>query len=93
LLSPTPSIKQRRNLVSKFLYLLSLAALVIGLLDASGAADGSHRQIEAGILLILFPVFGAAGYFVGRSSTKTCPSCAERVKKAAITCKHCGGAI
>jgi hypothetical protein len=76
--------------MGKLLYGGAIFCLIIGLVDASGGATGSSRQMEAGILLLLTPVFAIAGFLVSRGSSKECPHCAERIKKHAIKCKHCG---
>lgn len=75
------------------LYLLALFCLVVGLFDASGAVPGSHRELEAGFLLIATPILAIAGFVVGRLQSKSCPACAERVKRAARICKHCGSSL
>jgi hypothetical protein len=79
--------------MSKVLYGIAIFCLVIGMVDASGGLTGSPRALEAGILLLLTPVFAVAGFLVSRASSKKCPQCAERVKKQAIKCRHCGGSI
>ncbi|WP_282361239.1 zinc ribbon domain-containing protein [Pseudomonas sp. PS01300] len=73
----------------RFIYLLALAAAVIGFLDVIDAPDGSRAQMEAGFLFLSVPVLLLAGFVVGRVSLKKCPSCKERVKKDANICKHC----
>jgi hypothetical protein len=77
----------------KVFYAIALIAIVIGLVDVSNAPDGSHAQLEAGFLFLSAPLFLVAGFVAGRMTQKTCPSCAERVKKAAVVCKHCKAAI
>lgn len=79
--------------MSKVLYALAVFCVVIGLYDASGAIPGSHRELEAGILLIAAPILALFGFAVGRATSKRCPACAERVKKAANICKHCGSSL
>jgi hypothetical protein len=74
----------------KLLYFLALAAAVIGVMDLSGAQAGSKAQLEAGFLFISVPVLALLGFLAGRMTTKICPACAERVKKNASICKHCG---
>ena len=77
----------------KLLYGLAVACVVIGLYDASTAIQGSRREVEAGILLLLAPLFAVAGFAVGRATTRACPQCAERVKRQARRCRHCGAEI
>ncbi|MGF6985220.1 hypothetical protein QFZ99_004697 [Paraburkholderia atlantica] len=79
--------------MGKLLYGVALFCLVIGMVDASGGSMGSPRALEAGILLLLTPVFAVAGLWASRASSKKCPQCAERVKKQAVKCRHCGGSI
>lgn len=74
--------------MSIFLYLLAAGCLIIGLVDSQ---VGAYQ--EAAVLLILAPVFAVAGFVVGRATTKVCPRCSERVKKAANACKHCGSEL
>jgi hypothetical protein len=76
--------------MAKVLYVLAALAFGIGMLDISGAVPGSRREVEAGILFLLTPVLLVAGFAASRMSTKKCPKCAERVKKEATACKHCG---
>jgi len=73
----------------KILYGLALAAAALGLYEASYALEGSHAQIEAGLLLISAPILLAAGVIASRITQKTCPACSERIKKTATVCKHC----
>lgn len=79
--------------MEKFLYGLAILFLIVGLIDASGGTPGSHREIEAGILLLLVPVLGFAGFGVSRASTKKCLQCSERIQKDALKCKHCGSSV
>lgn len=79
--------------MGKLLYGVAIFCLIIGLMDASGGSLGSPRALEAGILLLLTPVFAIAGFWVSRALTKKCPHCAERIKKQAIKCKHCGESV
>lgn len=79
--------------MAKVLYGLAAFCLIIGVIDVSGGSPGSQRALEAGILLLLTPVLGIAGFAVSRASTKSCAHCAERIRKHAIKCKHCGSRI
>jgi hypothetical protein len=74
--------------MGKILYGIALFCLVIGFADV---AAGASR--EAGVLLLLTPVFAIAGLIFSRLATKKCPHCSERVKKDASKCKHCGSAL
>ena len=76
--------------MGKILYGLGALAFAIAILDISDAPVGSRRALEGGFLFLLTPVFLIAGFFVSRASSKKCPKCAERVKKEATVCKHCG---
>lgn len=75
------------------LYVLALIAAVIGWMDVANAPQGSHAQLEGGFLFLSVPVLLVAGFVAGRMTRKTCPSCSERIKKAAIVCKHCKSAV
>jgi len=74
----------------KLMYFLAVVAAVIGVLDLSSAQSGSHAELEAGFLFIAVPLLAIAGFVIGRKTTKVCPACAERVKRNASVCKHCG---
>lgn len=77
----------------KFMYFLAVAAAVIGIMDLSSARSGSQAELEAGYLFIAVPILAIAGFVIGRKTTKVCPGCAERVKRNASICKHCGTAL
>jgi ribosomal protein L40E len=79
--------------MGKIFFGLAIFCLGIGLLDASGASPGSHRELEGGILLLLTPLFAIAGFAMSRASSKICQHCAERIKKQASKCKHCGESV
>lgn len=72
-----------------FFYILGAVALGVGVIDLSNAARGSHREIEAGTLFLLTPVFLITGFVISRGTSRKCPKCAERIKKAATICKYC----
>ena len=76
--------------MGKILYGLAALAFAIAILTISDAPVGSRRALEGGYLVLLTPVFLAAGFLVSRIFSKKCPKCAERVKKEAAVCKHCG---
>lgn len=40
--------------------------------------------------LLLSPVVGILGLVIKGGGGKPCPECSEKVKSAAIRCKHCG---
>lgn len=76
-------------MLGKFMMWLGAASFAMGFWEAQSAFPGSHKEIEAGLLMIIgFPV-GCIGIWVWRKSIKKCPACAERIKKEAIVCKHC----
>lgn len=79
--------------LAKLFFGAAIFCLVVGLIDSSGGAPGSQRQMEAGILLLLVPVFAVAAFAMSRISTKTCPHCSERIKAEALKCKHCGSEV
>lgn len=79
--------------MTKVFYVLALLCLGFAILDIAGAYPGTNREMEAGILFLLSPVFAVAGFFTSRASTMACPSCGERVKKVANKCKHCGSQL
>lgn len=79
--------------MGKVLYGVAIFFLVVGSIDASGGSSGFPRELEAGILLLLTPVFALAGFCVSRALSKQCPHCAERIKKQAAKCKHCGESV
>lgn len=76
-------------MLGKVLLFLGAGAFALGFWEAQGALDGSHRAIEAGLLMIIGLPLLIAGFFAWRLSVKKCPACAERVKKDAKVCKHC----
>jgi len=75
--------------MDKLLFGLAIAAAVIGWGDLD-SPKGSRAQVEAGILFLLVPVFLALGLWARHRAGKRCPKCAERVKRAASVCRHCG---
>lgn len=77
----------------KFFFGLGLAAGALGLYESSYAPLGSNAQFEAGLLIMAAPVLLIIGFVVSRVTQKNCPSCSERVKKAAIVCRHCKSSI
>ena len=76
----------------KLLYALALAALLVAVADLQAPA-GSPAQLEAGFLLMLAPALAALGFWRHRAATRLCPKCSERVKRAALRCRHCGEEI
>lgn len=77
-------------MLAKILAGLGVAGFILGVFEAQTALEGSHRQIEAGILMIAGPLLALIGLVFMRRSNKKCPHCAERVKREAKVCKHCG---
>lgn len=73
------------RMMGKIFYGFALFCLVVGLVDSARGAG-----LEAGVLLLLVPVFAIVGFVFSWASTKKCPYCSERVKKDAAKCKHCG---
>lgn len=80
-------------MLGKFLVGLGAAGFILGVFEAQTALEGSHRQIEAGILMIAGPVLALIGLVFVRRANKKCPHCAERVKRQAKVCKHCGASL
>lgn len=74
--------------MGKLFYGIAIFCLIIGLIDS---AMGAVR--EAGVVLMLSPVFALVGLGFSRAATKKCPHCSERVKKDASKCKHCGSSL
>lgn len=80
-------------MIGKVLLGLAVASFLLGFYEAQSALEGSHRAIEAGILIIISPILAIAGFLAWKMSNKKCPACAERVKKDAKICKHCHSAL
>lgn len=78
--------------MSKLFYGLALAAVVIAIFDLQ-APPGTRAAAEGGLLLLVAPVFAGLGFVFGRKATKVCPKCAERIKREAVKCKHCGADV
>lgn len=76
----------------KWLFGLAVAALVIGLVDIQ-APVGSRAAMEGGFLLLAAAALTVAGAVAWWTGTRRCPSCAERVKRAATKCRHCGASL
>jgi len=77
-------------MLGKILMALGAGSFALGFMEAQTALIGSHKSIEAGWLLIVSLPLLIIGFFVWRASIKKCPACAERIKKDASICKHCG---
>lgn len=78
--------------MSKLFYGLAVVAVVIAFLDLQ-APPGSRAATEGGFLLLLAPMLAALGFWLDRRASKVCPHCAERVRREATRCKHCGAEI
>jgi hypothetical protein len=74
--------------MGKIFYGIAIFCLAVGMIDS---AMGASR--EAGVLLLLVPVFATAGFALSLTATRKCPHCSERVKKEASKCKHCGSQL
>lgn len=73
----------------KVLLTIAAAAFVIAIIDLQAPA-GSPSVAEGGILLILTAALLVAGGIAWARGTRKCPRCAERIKRAATVCRHCG---
>jgi len=80
-------------MLGKILVGLGIAGFFLGVIEAQSAFQGSHKQIEAGLLILGCPVIALIGLLLWRRDGKKCPHCAERVKRQAIRCKHCGSEL
>lgn len=78
--------------MSKLFYGLAVVAVVIAFMDLQ-APPGSRAAMEGGLLLLLAPVLALLGFWLGRRASRVCPKCAERVRREAKRCKHCGADI
>ena len=76
-------------MLGKILIALGLAAFALGFWEAQTAFPGSHKQMEAGWLMIVGVPLSLIGIWVWRKSIKKCPACAERINRDAVICKHC----
>lgn len=72
----------------KVLWGLAVIAVVIGVIDLQGPI-GSRAAAEGTLLLFIAVVLGVAGLVARARSTRSCPKCAERIKRAATRCPHC----
>lgn len=71
----------------KVFYGFAIAAVAYGLYDSAHLPGTS--QMLPGIFIALSPFFWLFGFIAERMTQKKCPACAENIKKAAISCKHC----
>lgn len=80
-------------MIGKILMVLGSAGFLLGFYEAQSAIEGSNKQIEAGLLIIIGLPLAVAGAFLWRASIKKCPACAEWIKKKATICKHCNSVV
>lgn len=73
------------QLLGKLVLCVGIMLTVVSCVLGSVAGTGTGGAPFMGIALII-----GGGVLWHRSSNKTCPSCAERVKYQARKCPHCG---
>jgi hypothetical protein len=74
--------------------ILGLLIAFVGVIIAFDSCEKMKTNPDAASFfwLGIFMILG--GWLIGRAaSTKICPHCAERIKRQATRCKHCGGEV
>lgn len=73
----------------KIAFGVAAVAAVVAVADLQAPA-GSRAAAEGALLLLVALVLVVVGAISWRRSTATCVACAERIKRAAVRCRHCG---